>query len=273
MTVPDTFDIRNSEKYIMSIRFRPGGLSFSVYISGETGSFFYRDVDFPCSSRSSYSEQVKEFFFKNDWMTLPYKRVNVVQVSSFYTLVPGELSVDKPAAFYTFNFSRPTDKTFVKPLVGDSVQVVFGMEEELYEFCFRTLSNPCFVPHISALLEYWITQSRFSLQKHMFVNLHEKMLDVVCTLRGKLLFANTFSFGHPNDAVYYILYVWKQLEMEQLSDSLYMFGGTDEKKQILDIVRNYIQRVSMMETPSEVFLWGEDTLQTPLDLITLLLCE
>lgn len=273
MTIPDTFDIRNSEKYIMSIRFRPGGLSFSVYNPGETGSFFYRDIDFSYSSRSTYTEQVKEFFFKNDLMTIPYKKVNVIQVSPRYTLVPGEISMDEPSAFYLFNFSRPDNKALAKPIGEKNVQVIFGMDDELYEFCFRTLSNPCFAPHISSLLDYWLSQSQFGLQKHMFVNLHEKMADIVCAVQGKLLFANTFSFVHPDDIIYYMLYVWRQLEMEQLSDNLYMFGVTDVKKPIVEILRNYVHRVSMMEVPSEVFLWGEDTLQTPLDLITLLLCE
>lgn len=274
MTLPDTFDIRNSEKYVMSIRFRPGGLSFSVSNPGEQNTFYYRDIDFACPSRLSYIEHIKEFFFVNEMMTAPYKKTNVIQVSPRYTLVPGEISMEKPSAFYAFNFSGSDGyKVLDKPVGKKNVQVVFSLEEVIYEFCFRTLANPVFVPHILPLLEYWLNQSRFGLQKHMFVNLHEKVADIVCAHQGKLLFANTFSYEHPDDIVYYIIYVWKQLEMEQLSDSIYVFGETEVKKQIMEIIRNYIRKVFMMEIPSDVLLWGEDTLNAPLDLITLLLCE
>ena len=43
ISIPDTLTTDNSEKYIVSIRLRSGGLSFSGYDPRLEGSFFYRN--------------------------------------------------------------------------------------------------------------------------------------------------------------------------------------------------------------------------------------
>ena len=43
ISIPDTLTTDNSEKYIVSIRLRSGGLSFSGYDPSAGGSFFYRN--------------------------------------------------------------------------------------------------------------------------------------------------------------------------------------------------------------------------------------
>lgn len=107
----------------------------------------------------------------------------------------------------------------------------------------------------------------------MYVNLHEKMVDIVCFSEGKLLFANTFSIENLNDILYYILYVWKQLDMDQLTDLLSVSGDSDIKLRILTSLRNYIQNTTQTEVPSEVYLLGDEAVQAPIDLLTLLICE
>ena len=52
ISIPDTLTTDNSEKYIVSIRLRSGGLSFSGYDPSAGGSFFYRETEFDGRSLS-----------------------------------------------------------------------------------------------------------------------------------------------------------------------------------------------------------------------------
>lgn len=272
MTIPSIFDISNSEKYIMSIRLKPDGLSFSGYDPLRRGSFFYKEFNFQ-KSLQLYSENVKEFFFRNELLVVPYKKVNIIHVSSQYTLVPEEVSPEgNPSLFLNFNFSSPVQKALATSVAGKNVSIVFGIDEEVHEFCLRTFVNPSFAHYLSPLLTYWSKPNLSGLKKQMYVNVHEKMLDIICVEQESLLFVNTFAFEHLNDILYYILYVWKQLEMDQLSDNLFLCGISDMQNHLLGILRKYVQNSSLLEIPSEVFLWGEDIGHAPIDLITLLLC-
>lgn len=58
ISIPDTLTTDNSEKYIVSIRLRSGGLSFG-YDPSAGGSFFYRETEF--DRAVSFISSLKEF--------------------------------------------------------------------------------------------------------------------------------------------------------------------------------------------------------------------
>ena len=78
ISIPDTLTTDNSEKYIVSIRLRSGGLSFSGYDPSAGGSFFYRETEF--DRAVSFISSLKEFFFAHEFLTWTYKRINVICV-------------------------------------------------------------------------------------------------------------------------------------------------------------------------------------------------
>ena len=73
ISIPDTLTTDNSEKYIVSIRLRSGGLSFSGYDPSAGGSFFYRETEF--DRAVSFISSLKEFFFAHEFLTWTYKRI------------------------------------------------------------------------------------------------------------------------------------------------------------------------------------------------------
>lgn len=271
--IPCTFNTGNSEKYILSIRLRSGGLSFSGYIPSESGSFFYREANFERTTLS-YTESLKEFFFQNEVLMASYKRINIICVSPQYTLIPAEAYDNKQAdLFLKFNFSQPESKALTNNVKKYNLEVVYGIDDELHKFCSRTLLTPHFYNHITPLITYWEKQCLLINTRRMYVNLHEKIVDIICFDRGSLLFANSYLFDHPNDILYYILYVWKESGMDQLTDQLHIAGISEYKMRVSETLHTYVQHISQADLPSDVYLWGSETAQVPFDLITLLLCE
>lgn len=96
-----------------------------------------------------------------------------------------------------------------------------------------------------------------------------------CSLlcRRGVAFANSFEYDKPDDILYYILYVWKQVGMDQEKDQLHMYGGASLRNSITATLRNYIQYISPAEIPSDAYLLGAEVVQAPLDLIALSVCE
>ena len=248
INLSDKLTADHSENYIMSIRLRSGGLSFSAYSPSVNESFFYRDVEF--DRTRPYVSSLKECFFENDFLTWFYKQVNVVCVTSQYTLVPAAVFQEKQQA-----------------------ELVFGVDEDVYEFCSRSLVNPRFVHHVGPLLSLWKKQSRARLPRQLYVVLHRRRMDVACYAQGNLLFVNSFEYEHTDDILYYILYVWKQVGMDQQKDQLRLFGDVPLRNDITNTLRNYLQYIDPLEIPSEAYLMGPEVLQAPLDLIALSLCE
>ena len=137
ISIPDTLTTDNSEKYIVSIRLRSGGLSFSAYSPSVSESFFYRDVEF--DRTRPYVSSLKECFFENDFLTWFYRQVNVVCVTSQYTLVPAAVFQEKQKAeLLAFTFSSPEGRCLSNELKDEPAELVFGVDEDVYEFCSRS---------------------------------------------------------------------------------------------------------------------------------------
>ncbi len=272
INLSDKLTADHSENYIMSIRLRSGGLSFSAYNPSVNESFFYRDIEF--DRTKPYVSSLKECFFENDFLTWFYKQVNVVCATSRYTLVPAAVFQEKQRAeLLAFTFSSPEGRCLDNELKDEQAELVFGMDEEVYEFCARSLVNPRFVHHVSPLLSLWKKQSRTRLHRQLYVVLHRRGMDVACYAQGNLLFVNSFEYEHTDDILYYILYVWKQVGMDQQKDQLLLSGDAGLQNSITNTLRNYLRNIDPQEIPSEAYLMGSEMLQAPLDLIALSLCE
>lgn len=272
ISIPDTLTADNSEKYILSIRLRSDGLSFSGYSPSASESFFYRNTEF--DRTKPFIASLKEFFFEHEFLTYSYKRINLVCVTPQYTLVPEEAFSDRHKNdLLSFTYLFPETKCLNNLLARESVEVVFGIDEEVYEFCSRSLINPVFIHHITPQLALWKQQSRVLIPRQLYVVIHRKVMDVVCYAQGNLLFANTFEYDKPDDILYYILYVWKQVGMDQEKDQLHLYGGVSLRNSITLTLRNYIQYISPAEIPSDAYLLGTEIVQAPLDLIALSVCE
>lgn len=272
ISISDKLTVHNSEKYVLSIRLWPGGFSFYGYDPSESESLFYRETEF--DRTKPYISSLKEFFFENEFLSYTYKRTNVICVSPQYTLVPGDAFYEKEKErLLSFSFSSPDSRCLNNLLKEEQAEVVFGLDEELYEFCSRSLINPRFIHHITPLLALWKKQSRLRLPHQLFVVLHRKIMDVVCFGQGSLLFANSFEFEDSGDILYYILYVWKQLGLDQRKDQLQISGDTALRTNVTNTLQNYVQFVGLQEIPSEAYLLGAEIAQAPMDLIALSICE
>lgn len=272
ISVSDVLTADNSGKYILSIRLWSGGLSFSGYNPSESENLFYRVVGF--DRTKPFISSLKEFFFENEFLAYTYKRVNVLFVSPRYTLVPDELFPETAyKQLYDLAFSEPERHCLYNKLKDEPVELLFGMDDDVYEFCSRSVINPRFVHHMVPLLSLWKRQSMARLPRQCFVMLHPNMMDVAVYEHGKLLLANSYTFSQPEDILYYILYVWKQTGMDQQKDQLRISGETVLRNNMTGLLRTYLQYIEPQEIPSEAYLLGAEIAQAPMDLIALSVCE
>lgn len=272
ISIPDTLTTDNAEKYIASIRLRSDGLSFSGYIPSVGESFFYSETEFDRSI--PYVSSLKELFFSHDFFTWSYRKVQVISVSPGYTLVPERLFDEAcKDQLLAFNVSLADQHGLTNVLKEEDARLAFGLSEEIYQFCSRSLARCEFIHHQTPQLWLWKKQSEVSEGRQMFIVLHAQLMDIACYDRGKLLFVNSFPADQPEDALYYILYVWRQAGLDQMRDALYIYGNSLKRNKITGPLRTYIRAVHTLQIPSEAYLMGTGVFQASFDLIALLLCE
>ncbi len=272
ISIPDTLTTDNSGKYKVSIRLQSGGLSFSGYIPSEGNTFFCREVTF--DPAQAYVAALKEFFYAHEFLAWEYRKVYVVVDTPVYTLVPDvAYQPGKEEELLSFVHADPPGKALSYLLPEEAAYVVFGLDPEIHAFCSRSFIQPVFIPAVAPLLCLWKRQSRVSLPARMQVVVASNRMDVGVLRQGRLLVANSFAITGVEDCVYYILYVWRQAQLDQQQDQLFLSGEFTLCQSILQTLHVYISSAGVAEIPSEAYLSGDSVGQAPMDLIALLVCE
>lgn len=271
MQLSEKITVATAEKYSLSIRLEPDGLSFSFYSKEEQDSFLYYKVAFDKSI--NYVAALKNFFFENDWLAWFYKKVNIISVTNQYLLVPDVLYDEKKGKeLLSSAYLAPQSGHCQNKLDSQSSTLLYAIDEEVYEFCSRSLLNTHFYHHLTPLIHFWNRQRKMSANKRMFVSIFPDMIDIVYMEDGKLLFANSYLCKHSADVIYYILYVWKQLGFDQQKDILILNGEASLLTPVFETTKKYIKMVNLMELPAESYLLGTEVSKAPFDLIALSLC-
>ena len=105
----------------------------------------------------------------------------------------------------------------------------------------------------------------------MYLYFSDKQADVLVTRNGEIQTLQSFTDESDQDLLYFVINIWKSLNMNQLEDRLYLSGDSSKYAKLTPLLSKYIQYVEQKGAPSEAFLLGDDASKTPIDLLALLL--
>lgn len=272
ISLPDMFTVNNSEKYIMSIRLRSDGLSFSGYIPKVGETFFYQDFFFDKSI--PYLEALKEYFYTNEFFNWHFKKTSILIDTSYYTLIP-EIAYQKKRneELLSFVFTSHPNRVLSDYLPHEKAYLVYGMDNEVYEFCNRSFLNPVFIHSLTPICTLCQQQSRISLSTQMYAIIGEKKMDIIVYAKDKPILTNSFDIKVKEDYLYYILYIWKQNGLNQQNDLLFLNGENKTTQPLTQMLNTYLRQIQPVKIPTEAYLWGNNIQQVPLDVIALSVCE
>ena len=256
----------NAEKYRVSIRFASGGLSFLGHIPHVGDSFFSMDVRFE-DGNLTYAASVAACFEAHPFFSWEYKSVQILVSSARYVLVPDVLfSEDSMEASYASVFKTRGEKIFASHVAELSAQVVFGLDEDIYNLCEQRWANCAYTHAVACLLRLEQEQCHAKHLPRMYAVGLADSIALSCFVEGKLLYANSFPATEINNMLYYILSIWQKHGLSQLNDLLFVSGVSEGlQKGLLE----FIPHVRPIDVPTDAYLFGSVFLKAPMDVIAL----
>ena len=245
-------DFTKSKQYTLSIRLSTDGFSFSIYnpIHDDSFSVIEKEID----TSLSLTANLKAVFHESDFLGHSYKRVNIMLASKRFTIVPLDLFEEEQAdlLFYHNHQKRENETVIYNILKKNNVVIVFGIDRSAYSFLTEQYPEARFYSQSTPLIEYFSVKSRLGNSKKMYVSVRKDGIDIYCFERGHLLLANSFECTHTEDRIYYLLYVWKQLEFNQERDELHLTGILPEKDVLMSELKKFILQVFIMNPATNI---------------------
>ena len=101
------------------------------------------------------------------------------------------------------------------------------------------------VQMIQAMTPVWnyLHQRSFTGRRSkLYGYFHGKQLDIFSFQQNRFKFCNSFEASHTNDALYFLLYVWKQLRLEAQYDEMHIVGDFPQQDELLQELKRYLQK-------------------------------
>ncbi|MDR0732817.1 MAG: DUF3822 family protein [Dysgonamonadaceae bacterium] len=268
--IPKKINPDTSENYVLTVYFHPEKFSFSLHCPDEPESYFFYKIN-PTGQSDAFSV-FKDLFFENEFFTYSFQRIYVLVFSPFFTYIPNAMYSDKYREdFIKLMFSEKEIKILDDELSPAKFKILYSISEDGYDFFIRSFNDFEFIHYSVPLITYFLSPDIKRKERQMIVNAHEKGVDVLCFSRQSFLFGNHFPCEKSKDAAYYILYTWKQLEMNRFTDSLYVTGKYAQNTELIKKLRLHIQHVLPHE--HEYRFEAINTAAIPFELAVFSLCE
>jgi flagellar basal body rod protein FlgF len=94
----------------------------------------------------------------------------------------------------------------------------------------------------------------------LFGYFHEQHVEIFSFQQNRFRFVNTFEIRHSSDAVFFLLSVWKQLNMSAQTDELHLVGDlfqgttvnmTEEREALLTQLRQFLMKVYVINPTAD----------------------
>lgn len=270
--LPEHIDLNRPERYIFTIEVLPESFAFSVYNPVDDGSYYYHSLE--KEGKAFTLDDFKDVYFDNEFFSLPFRKTYILNNTGVFTFVPSLVFEEQHKATYMgFLFSKKKGKLLHQPLSFIGATIIHEMDNATYEFMLRSFPAAIFSHHTAPLLAYFKEKIRTVNAGRMAVNFNERGMDVLCFQHDSLLLANHFGITHLNNALYYILFIWKQLKFDQMKDFIYIAGATKHKKELMEELKEYIHNIIPVNIVPEAHFDRIDTGSIPFELASLSLCE
>ena len=258
-------DLDCSEQYVLVIEVHAERFSFFLYNPENPGErFFYR---FLADKRSNVFLQFQEAFFDHAFFSYSFRKILLLNHTPVFTYIPNLLFEEKnKEAYMQFLFTTVSGRILHQSLSKPEITILHVMPDDLYGFLQRSFPDAAIVHHTAATIAWCQAKCPLVDGNRMVIYRQPDGIDVLCFSRQQLLLSNHFRYESTDDAVYYALYIFKQLKFSQLYDYIYVAGVEEELQEKL---KKYIQHVEAVGEEDIEYDEASNMREAPFEMVAL----
>lgn len=237
-------DTHPTSRQRLTIRIGRNSLSFSTVVPDDGGKGRVAFEPYTVKSGISMAANLREAIKTASLLATDYQRTYVM-VDAPLLLIPTELyNPEELPTLYAHAFPS-SDKRAIMPCVLPTLNAVaaFSMSKDLKLVVDDNFRNAAFGCIGASVWRHLYQRSFTGARNKLYGYFHDKRLEVFSFAQNRFKFFNSFDTSMPHDAVYFLLYVWKQLRMDSTTDELHIAGEVPERDVVLAELRRYVQRV------------------------------
>ncbi len=231
------------------IRMSRKALSFSVS-DGDNGEVSFQP--YTLKSGISMSANLREAFRSEELLADDYRHVLVSVVSPTLAVPTGLFKEAEKETLFRHAFTgRDQDEVGFTVMDDLNCVVLFAVNRNIKSVMADHYPEARYMAAMAPVWRHLHQQSYLGGNTKLYGYFHDQRLEVFCYGQNRFKFCNTFDGRDAQDALYYLLYAWKQLGLQAESDALFLVGDLPEGQWLVEEARKYVQHAHVIRPSSD----------------------
>lgn len=205
----------------------------------------YTCISLSIQADGQLKQQLTDLLLKYEEPIVQTHQPLLVLIDSPYILIPAnEYDAQQAEQIYRYAVTDNNDP-MAEPLYLHmlSTYVLFTVPKDISDVLQQHAPTVKYQPSAAPLWTHLRQQQTANSPVTLYAYLHDDSLEVFAFNGTRFRFANRFTAKHPNDILYYILFVWEQTGMNAEQDNLTLYGNIPQKEWLNDRLKTFLRHV------------------------------
>ncbi len=245
----------NHEYNKLSVQVSLNGLSFCIVDTIKNTVVSFDHLVFE-KERTPYGLEkgLVALFKKHNLSHQTFCEIVVIHRNRFFSLVPKPLfNEDELANYLKFNTKiLANDHLAYDELDNSDIVNVYVPFANVNNYIFELFGAFTFM-HSGSVMINSLHGQRHDKNQMCYVYVADSQLEITIISQKKLIFYNSFTFSSKEDFIYYVLFTFEQLQLDNESIKLKLFGAIKEDDIYYKTCHKYIKNVSIHKPPLSAY--------------------
>ena len=230
------------DNYILTIQHSLDGLSFVIFDTEEQKFLSLKHYHFN-ENNIPLSILINELQEREQWNINDFKSVKIIIDNNFNTFVPKDFYQKELESDYLSMLNIKSETQTMSDLISNDIYNIYPVMPDIDNVL--KMSDKIKIYHASSIkVDSLIKEFSERIQgTRAFVNVKNNSYELTIINDTKLIFHNYFNFNTKEDFLYFILFTFEQLKIDNETIPLYFMGLIEEKSVIVELCSRYIRNI------------------------------
>lgn len=235
----------------LSIQVNLNGLSFCILNRTSNTIEFLNHIPFEQKlTPFNTLNRLKAEMSSNTVFSDEFDSVIVIHQNELSTLIPKDLYDEKLKADY-LKFNAKILKTdFIthdEITINDSVNVYIPYVN-INNYIFETFGEFIYKHSSTLLIDAILQKNGVNDNPEFYIHINNSTLEVLVLDKDQLQLFNVFEFHSKEDFIYYILFVFEQLNLDVETTNIKLIGRIEKDDNLYKILYTYVRHVDIIDS-------------------------
>lgn len=234
----------------MTIRASKGSLAFAIAEKDNEEQIAFQPYTF--KSGVSVSANLREAFKTVPLLQNDTTRARILINSPVLLLPIEEYNEQDNETLYMHSFPSTEGSVIMHNVLPDlNAVAVFAVNKDLKMVVDDHYQDVKVTAMMLPVWRYMYHRSFIGIRRKLFAHFHDGQLELFSFERNRFVFSNRYDIKQLNDAVYFILFVWRELALDQQKDELYLSGDIADRDKLMEGLLLHIRKTTAINPTAD----------------------